>query len=220
MRKHYIAYYRVSTDKQGKSGLGLDAQRKAVEGHIKAAGGVLIEEYTEIESGHKNKRPELNTALSACKKQKAVLIIAKLDRLGRNVAFIASLMESRVDFVCCDNPHANRLMLHMLAAFAEHEREQISERTKKALAAAKARGVELGKNGKDVLAPQNKKEADRFAESMKPVIEDIKKAGCTTIRGIRDELNRREIPSARENAWHYGTVYNLLQRVALKQKLQ
>ena len=213
MDKKFIAYYRVSTDKQGRSGLGLEAQQKAVESHIVAAGGSLLDEYTEIESGRKNTRPELNTALTACKKQKAVLIIAKLDRLGRNVAFIASLMESRVDFICCDNPHANRLMLHMLAAFAEHEREQISERTKKALEAAKARGVVLGKNGRDVLAAENRQQADKFAQTMRPIIEDIKQTGHTTIRAIRDELNRREIPTARQGAWHFGTVYNLLKRI-------
>src|ERR1700732_1524835 len=139
----FIAYYRVSTGRQGASGLGLEAQRAAVYRHIGA--GQLAAEYTEVESGKKHtNRPQLLTALQECRRKKATLVIAKLDRLGRNVAFISALMESGADFVCCDNPHANRLMLHMLAAFAAHEREQISQRTKAALAAAKARGVKLG----------------------------------------------------------------------------
>src|SRR4051794_1999837 len=139
----YIAYYRVSTDRQGASGLGLEAQRATVLRHL--ATDQLAAEYTEVESGKKHtNRPQLLAALQECRKRRATLVIAKLDRLGRNVAFISALMESGAEFVCCDNPHANRLMLHMLAAFAEHEREQISQRTKAALAAAKARGVKLG----------------------------------------------------------------------------
>jgi len=127
----FIAYYRVSTDRQGASGLGLEAQRAAVLRHI--ATGQLAAEYTEVESGKKHtNRPQLLAALQECRRRKATLVIAKLDRLGRNVAFISALMEGGADFGCCDNPHANRLMLHMLAAFAEHEREQISERTKAA----------------------------------------------------------------------------------------
>ncbi len=111
----FIAYYRVSTDRQGQSGLGLDAQRTAVLNHI-TANSELVAEFTEVESGKKNDRPQLAAALASCKKQKAKLIIAKLDRLARNVAFIANLMESGVEFIAVDNPHANKLMLHMLAA--------------------------------------------------------------------------------------------------------
>lgn len=139
----YVAYYRVSTDKQGIKGLGMDAQREAVS-HFIAGKGELAAQYIEVESGRKNDRPQLHLALAECRKRRAVLVIAKLDRLGRNVAFISALMDGGVDFLCCDNPHTNRLMLHMLAAFAEHEREQISQRTKAALAAAKARGTKLG----------------------------------------------------------------------------
>jgi DNA invertase Pin-like site-specific DNA recombinase len=139
----FIAYYRVSTPRQGTSGLGLEVQRAAVLHHIGT--GRLAAEYTEVESGKRHmNRPQLLAALAECRKKRGTLVIAKLDRLGRNVAFISALMEGGADFVCCDNPHANRLMLHMLAAFAQHEREQISERTKAALAAAKARGVKLG----------------------------------------------------------------------------
>src|SRR5580700_11372561 len=139
----YVAYYRVSTDRQGASGLGLDAQRQAVARFIGA--GQLVAEFTEIESGRRHtNRPRLLAALAECRKRRAVLLIARLDRLARNVAFIANLMESGVDFVAVDMPTANRLTIHILAAVAEHEREMISQRTKAALAAAKQRGTRLG----------------------------------------------------------------------------
>src|ERR671915_1397026 len=138
-----IAYYRVSTDRQGASGLGLAAQRQAVARFIGA--GHLVAEYTEVESGKKHRnRPQLLAALADCRPRRAVLLIAHRDRLARNVAFIANLMESGVDFVAVDMPMANRLTIHILAAVAEHEREMISQRTKAALAAAKARGKRLG----------------------------------------------------------------------------
>ena len=144
MRGKFIAYYRVSTDKQGKSGLGLDAQRKAVVDYLDGGKWTLLDEFTEIESGKRNDRPELEKALAACKKHRAKLVIAKLDRLSRNLAFIAMLMDRKVDFVCCDNPTATKFTIHILAAVAEHERDAISARTKAALAAAKANGKKLG----------------------------------------------------------------------------
>src|SRR5215813_3150856 len=140
----FVAYYRVSTDKQGQSGLGLDAQRQAVMNYLNGGPWRLVDEFTEVESGKRNARPELQKALAACRKHKGKLIIAKLDRLSRNLAFIATLMDSNVEFIAADNPHANRLTVHILAAVAEHERAAISERTKAALAAAKRRGVKLG----------------------------------------------------------------------------
>src|SRR6266550_4520689 len=140
----FVAYYRVSTDAQGRSGLGLEAQREAVARHVGGASGRIIAEFEEIESGKKNDRPKIAAAISTSRLKRATLVIAKLDRLARNVAFVSNLMESGVDFVACDNPHATRLTIHILAAVAEHEREMISERTKAALAAAKARGVKLG----------------------------------------------------------------------------
>src|SRR5262245_12406288 len=143
MRGRFIAYYRVSTDKQGKYGLGLDAQRKAVLDFLDGGKWELVGEFTEIESGKRNDRPELEKALAACKKHRAKLVIAKLDRLSRNVAFIAMLMDRKVDFVCCDNPTAAKFTIHILAAVAEHERDAISARTKAALAAAKANGKKL-----------------------------------------------------------------------------
>lgn len=133
---HYIAYYRVSTTRQGQSGLGLEAQQQAVKQYLNGGNWQILAEFTEIESGKRNDRPKLAEAIALCKRLQATLVIAKLDRLARNVHFISGLMESGVEFVAVDNPNANRLMLHMLAAFAEHEREQISRRTKDALAAA------------------------------------------------------------------------------------
>jgi DNA invertase Pin-like site-specific DNA recombinase len=147
MRAHFgrfVAYYRVSTDKQGQSGLGLQAQREAVMNYLNGGTWTLVAEHTEVESGKRNARPELEKALAACRRHKAKLVIAKLDRLSRNLHFITSVMESGVEFIACDNPHANKLTIHILAAVAEHEREAISERTKAALAAAKARGKKLG----------------------------------------------------------------------------
>lgn len=142
--KSYIAYYRVSTSRQGKSGLGLAAQRAAVEQHAQQHGGGVVAEFTETESGRKSDRPALLMALAKAKRQKATLLVAKLDRLSRNVAFIATLLDSRADLECCDFPEANRLTLHILAAVAEHEARMISDRTKAALAAAKGRGQLLG----------------------------------------------------------------------------
>ena len=147
MPAHYgkfVAYFRVSTDRQGKSGLGLDAQRDTVLSYMNGGRWSLVAEFTEIESGKRNDRPELEKALAACKKQKAKLVIAKLDRLSRNLAFIATLMDSGVEFIAVDNPHANKLTVHILAAVAQHEREIISARTSAALKAAKARGRRLG----------------------------------------------------------------------------
>lgn len=209
--KKAIAYYRVSTQQQGKSGLGLEAQKEAVRVYTVANGYEVISEHMEVESGRKNNRPQLLNALSECKRLKAILIIAKLDRLGRNVAFIANLMESKVQFVAVDNPHATDLVLHITAAFAQFEREQISTRIKEALQAAKRRGVILGKNGREVLSQQNKQAAREFAAQMQPIIEELKAQGFTTERAICAELNARQIPTPREGGkWHNSTVHNLL----------
>ncbi len=141
----FVAYLRVSTDKQGIRGLGIDAQQAAVTRFVGASRGRLLARYVEVESGKRAERPELQQALDHAKQARATLLIAKLDRLSRNVAFISRLLESGVDLLCCDMPQANRLTLHILAAVAEHERQAISERTKAALAAAKARGNPAGR---------------------------------------------------------------------------
>ena len=153
----FVVYYRVSTKRQGKSGLGLDAQRKIVAHFIKRNDAVAIAEFTEIESGKINDRPALKNALEYAKKWKAKLLVAKLDRLARNLHFITSLQNSNVDFICADVPHANKLTIQLLAAVAENERENISQRTRDGLQAAKARGRKLGANN-----PKIRKAIDRY----------------------------------------------------------
>jgi DNA invertase Pin-like site-specific DNA recombinase len=142
--KKFIPYYRVSTKKQGTSGLGLDAQKKTVEDYSKHNDGKIIAEYTEVETGKRTDRIELTKAIAHAKLAKATLVVAKLDRLARNMEFTAALMNSGVEFICCDNPHANRLTIHILAAVAENEAVQTSRRTKDALAVAKKKGTLLG----------------------------------------------------------------------------
>lgn len=209
-----VAYYRVSTDKQGESKLGLDAQQNAVIAFAQTQGYSLDDEFIEIESGAKNNRPELLRALAMCRQQGATLLIAKLDRLGRNMAFISALMEARVDFKAVDNPYANKLVLHIMAAFAEYERDMISQRTIAALQAAKRRGVELGSYGKHVLSKRNKENARLFAMTMKPIIEQVRENGFVTVRAIAGELNRLCIPTYRNAIkWHPGTVYNILKQI-------
>ncbi|MFC7477954.1 recombinase family protein [Dankookia sp. GCM10030260] len=208
----FVAYYRVSTDRQGRSGLGLDAQRAAVASFM-VGRGELSAEFVEVESGRKNDRPQLSAALDQCRRQRATLVIAKLDRLARNVAFVASLMESGVEFVAVDNPHADKLMLHMLSAFAEHEQRQISARTKAALAAAKARGVKLGgpnpaaaaARGRAVLAAQ---EAPVRAMAL-PIIRQMRETGAT-LRTIATALKTEGVPPLRGQAWHPETIRKLL----------
>lgn len=212
--KRAIAYYRVSTERQGRSGLGLEAQQKSVEHFASINDFKLIEEFIETESGKKNRRLGLLAALKECKHQDATLLIAKLDRLSRRVTFIATLMESGVDFKVVDNPYAETFTLHILAAVAQKECEDISKRTTVALAAAKARGVELGKFGKEVLSQRNKEKANAYAQSLQPIIDKIRAQGIKTVRGIADELNRLKISTAKGGQkWHICTVFNLLQRI-------
>ena len=160
--ERFITYFRVSTDRQGRSGLGLEAQQQAVRQFLSGRAATVIAEFIEVESGSKNDRPKLKEALEACQRSRATLLIAKLDRLARSVAFISALMEAKTNFLAVDMPHASRLVLHVMAAFAEHEREMIRERTKAALAAAKARGVRLGANGA-ALAERHKADATAHA---------------------------------------------------------
>ncbi len=214
---NFVAYYRVSTDKQGKSGLGLEAQRVAVEDFLNGGNWELVEEFTEVESGGRKDRPELESAMAACRKHKATLVIAKLDRLARNVAFVANLMESGVEFVAVDMPQANKLTVHILAAVAEHERELISQRTRDALAAAKARGIKLGNPNIAVARAKGqlviKSKADKHARNILPVISAIRDAGITSLRGIANALNQRGINTARGGSWHAGSVGRIIQRV-------
>lgn len=211
--KRAITYYRVSTQRQGDSGLGLDAQKDAVSRFVNTQGYELLQEFIEVESGKNSKRPVLQLALEACKKNGATLLIAKLDRLSRSVAFISKLIESGVDFKAVDNPNAEKFVVHIMAAFAEHERDQISIRTKLALQAAKQRGVQLGAYGKYVLSKENKLKAKNFAKSLKPVINKLEQNGITTVRAITKALNRRRIRTANGGKWHISTVHTLLKRI-------
>lgn len=207
----FIAYYRVSTDKQGRSGLGLDAQRQAVATFV-AHRGEIVSEFTEVEST-RNQRPQLQEALELCRKKKATLLIARLDRLARNVAFISNLMDSRVDFLAVDMPEANRLTLHILAAVAEHEREMISQRTKAALKMAKQRGTRLG-NPNPVPASQEGLKAlhiktSAYHAGVKPLIRELRQQGLT-LAAIATELTCRQIPTARGGLWYPTTIKNIL----------
>lgn len=211
--KEAVAYYRVSTERQGESGLGLEAQQGSVHEFIKYRQWKLLNEFTEIESGKKKNRPVLAEALAYCKKNKAILVIAKLNRLGRNVAFISALMESKVEFVCVDLPEANQFVIHIMAAVAQYQREEISSTTKAALEAAKKRGVKLGKNG-EVLAENNKKKSLRFANELRPVIKRLINEGYRTVEAITDQLNKRKVSTYREKAkWHKSTVHMLLKKI-------
>jgi DNA invertase Pin-like site-specific DNA recombinase len=207
MRGKFISYLRVSTDKQGERGYGIAAQRKAVEDYLNGGTWQLVGEYVEVESGKRNNRPELAKALAACRKHKAKLVIAKLDRLARNVAFIANLMDGKVDFVCCDMPEASRLTIHVLAAVAEHEREMIARRTKEGLAAAKARGVVLGNVE---LAAANKAAATARAKALAPVFAEL---GEKSAREIARILNARNVATPAGGIWHAQTVQRVRGRL-------
>jgi DNA invertase Pin-like site-specific DNA recombinase len=217
MSARFVAYYRVSTERLGKSGLGLEAQQSAVAGFL--AGAEPVASFTEIESGKRNERPQLTMALEACRKLKAQLVIAKLDRLSRNLAFIATMMESGVEFVAVDNPHANRLTVHILAAVAQHEREMISERTKAALAAAKRRGVRLGNPALGGVAAKGteatKLAAKQFTTNVLPVIREIQATGVASFAGIAAKLRERRIATARGGQWTHVQVGTILMECRL-----
>jgi DNA invertase Pin-like site-specific DNA recombinase len=216
----FVAYYRVSTQRQGRSGLGLEAQRTAVQDYLNGGDWRLVAEVTEVESGKRSDRPKLAEALKLCRLHGATLIIAKLDRLARNVAFISNLMESGVDFHAVDFPQANRLTVHILAAVAEHEAKVISERTKAALAAAKRRGVKLGgyrgttisKAMRKASAEAVAKRADARAADLMPTIAELQAAGATSLRAIAAGLNERGIPTARGGKWSAVQVQRVLDR--------
>jgi DNA invertase Pin-like site-specific DNA recombinase len=214
----YISYYRVSTQKQGKSGLGLDAQREAVCRFV-AISDSICEEYVEIESGRNSDRPQLKAAIERCRLTGATLLIAKVDRLSRRVSFLATLMDGDVPFVAADNPHATRFTLHILAAVAEHEAEAISARTKAALAAAKARGKKLGGwRGRHLSAAERARgtairvrKAKARAMQIVPVLNELRAAGQVTLRDLADGLNGRGIRAARGGRWAASQVRCVLE---------
>jgi len=216
--KQVLAYIRVSTARQGKSGLGLDAQREAVTRFAQAEGFEIVGEYVEVETGKGHdvldKRPQLKAALDEARQIKAPVIVAKLDRLSRDVHFISGLMARKVAFIVAElGLDADPFMLHMYAAFAEKERAMISARTKAALQAAKARGVVLGKYGREVLAPANRKAAVRRAEALADVVR-AKQAAGKGYRTIAAELNAESVPTPRGGQWHLASVQRLVKRLA------
>jgi DNA invertase Pin-like site-specific DNA recombinase len=218
----FVAYFRVSTAKQGKSGLGLEAQQEAVRTYLNGGNWKMEGEFVEVESGKRNDRPQLAEALALCRLHGATLIIAKLDRLARNVNFISNLMESSVEFTAVDFPQANRLTIHILAAVAEHEATMISARTKAALGAAKARGVSLGGNrgniagealkGAKVSALKRGTKAAIRARDLLPVIRSAQLDGASSLRQIAEVLNTREIRTARGGEWSAVQVRRVLRR--------
>ncbi len=219
--KPLVAYIRVSTSQQGKSGLGIEAQREALVRFAGSEGFQIVAEFVEVETGKGSdaleRRPELSAALAKARASKCPVAVAKLDRLSRDVHFISGLMAHRVPFVVAElGPDVDPFVLHLYAALAEKERSLISARTKAALAAAKARGTKLG-NPKLATARKSaisaiKGEADRAAANVLPIIEDIRKSGIATLRQIADSLNARGIPTARGGKWHAMTVRNILTR--------
>lgn len=213
----FVAYHRVSTAKQGRSGLGLEAQRAAVMAYLNGGAWTLLAEFTEVESGKRTDRPELAKALAHCRLTGATLVIAKMDRLSRNMAFTANLMDSGVDFVACDNPHATRFTIHILAAVAEHEAKQISARTKAALGAAKARGAVLGgykggpvPDGRQGAAAR-RTGANDFAGRVMPTLTEMQARGLS-LHGMAAELAAKGVRTAGGGAWTATAVRRVLAR--------
>ncbi|MDA5241028.1 recombinase family protein [Agrobacterium tumefaciens] len=211
----YIAYYRVSTQRQGQSGLGLDAQQKAVQGFLQTS-DKIVAEYTEIESGKRSDRPELAKALAHAKSIGAVLLIAKLDRLARNLHFITGLQESKALFQAVDNPNANTLMVQLLAMIAEHEARMTSERTTVSLAAAKARGVKLGgfKWDKDAFVDYRKSVGQASADRAIEMFKTIPDYQNLSFNALANALNEAGHKTIRGNNWTAMQVSRTLARVA------
>lgn len=220
-----VTYLRVSTARQGRSGLGLEAQRNAIEAYAAARNATVVREFLEVESGKAtSNRPELAAALHLAKVTGSVLVIAKMDRLSRNAAFLLTLRESGVKFIAADMPDANELTVGIMALVAQQEREATSTRTKDALAAAKARGTKLGNpNGAAALKRAGKGNVDAvvtikgnanaFAADLRPIILAIQKEGIVSLGGIAKALNDRDIKTARDGVWQKTTVANLLARL-------
>jgi DNA invertase Pin-like site-specific DNA recombinase len=232
----FVSYLRVSTQQQSKSGLGLDAQKEAVAGFLNGGRWKLVEEVIEVESGKRSDRPELARALSLCRAHRATLLVAKLDRLARNVAFISALMEAGVAFQAVDLPNANNLTVHIMAAMAEYEAKAISERTKVALAAAKARGTPLGvhswkgagrrwevktvaSKGNAASAEIRMLNADKFASDINTFIWQATMAGKLSLREIATALNERGLTTPRGGQWSAVQVKRVMERAVEQSEL-
>src|SRR6516165_2178818 len=221
----FIAYYRVSTGKQGKSGLGIEAQRQAVANYLNGGNWRIIAEFTEIESGKRADRPELDRALAAARARRVPLVVAKVDRLTRSVSFLSRLLDAGVDVRFADLPTlegaTGKFMLQQMAAIAELEAGMISARTKAALAAAKKRGVVLGGyRGHDITAKERKaglvirqEQAARRAADLAPIVKELQAAGATSLRAIAAGLDERNIPTARGGEWSATQVARLLEDI-------
>jgi DNA invertase Pin-like site-specific DNA recombinase len=221
--ERFVGYERVSTARQGASGLGLAAQRSAIQGYARSRGAEVAAIFTEVESGRKADRPELARAIRHARLTGSTLLIARLDRLSRNAAFLLTLRDGGVRFLACDMPAANDLTVGIMALVAEAEREAISRRTREALAAAKARGTRLGNpNGAAALRRAGKggvalraavaANADAFAADLAPVLADIRAHGHTSLRAIAAELTARGIRTRRGGRWGVANVKGLLAR--------
>lgn len=218
----FVSYLRVSTQRQGRSGLGLEAQREAVAAYLNGGRWALVQEVVEVESGKRNDRPALAKALALCRVHRATLVIAKLDRLARNVHFISGLLESGVEFSAVDLPQANKLTIHVMAAMAEYEAAAISARTKAALTVAKARGRKLGGLRWEVgtvaqqgavasAAVRRARAAERRADLL-PVVRSIRDGGATSLRQIAATLNGQGVPAVRGGLWTAAQVRRLLRQ--------
>ena len=209
----FISYIRVSTQAQGRSGLGMEAQVALIERQISQEGGTLIDTVLEIESGSVNERPGLARALALCRRHKAILIIARLDRLGRRLAFLAQLLDADVDVRVADQPGASKLTLQLLAVVAEAERDMIRDRTRQALAAAKARGTILGKHGR-LLGAQATTAARELYSAHQDAI-DAAFAGANNLRQAAAELNYRGVPTREPGAWGPSNAARLKKRLGV-----
>lgn len=221
-RQSFVAYYRVSTEQQGRSGLGLDAQRKTVGDFLRRTNGKLRAEFTEVQSGADDVRPQLGEALRLCKLTNSTLLIAKLDRLSRNVAFLATLQQSRTKFVACDLPEANELVVNILAAVAQAERKAISERTRVALAAAKERGVRLGNprlspgTRESALAASRARQAlsDEMALDLRDLLKHAEENGFNSLRSVAKHLNDMGVAAPAGGSWHAASVRRVKRRIS------
>jgi DNA invertase Pin-like site-specific DNA recombinase len=219
----HVAYYRVSTARQGRSGLGLEAQKAAVTEFLNGGDWSIVGEFVEVESGKRADRPQLDKALALCRLHGARLVIARLDRLARNAHFLLGLEQAGVDFVAADMPNANRLTVHIMAVIAEDEAKRISERTKAALAAAKKRGTVLGGfRGVKPTARMRKLSAEALqrragakAADLGPIIKELQASGATTLKAIAAGLNAQHIPTARgDGGWSPTQVSRVLERLS------